>query len=120
MGEVRLMQLVQDLERLGAEMSLLGCGNDRLEASDFLHKQRQVVATADKIQRELAGEIRFNPTRLIGIAYPFEAELESVTGLLTGLEDIKQAAVHAVDELPAKTRQFARLVEDHLADGTMP
>jgi hypothetical protein len=119
MGEVKLMQLVQDLEQLGSEMRFFGCG-DSPEVSDFLNKQRQVVSTADKIQRELASEIRFNPTRLMGIAYPFEDELESVTGLLTGLEDIKQAALHAVDELPAKTRHFARLVENHLADGSAP
>jgi hypothetical protein len=120
MAEVRLMQLVQDLEQLGTEVSFFGCKPAGRGLTGFREKQLEVVRTADKIGRELAGEIRFNPARLIGIEYPLAQEIESITDLLAGLEDIKWCATSSVQELPAKTRKFARLLEGHLTDGKMP
>ena len=58
--------------------------------------------------------IRFNPTPLVGVDYPLEATLDSITELLGTVEDIKQAAVLAVHELPAKVRNFTRMVETYL------
>lgn len=118
--EVKLMQLAQDLEHLGAEAFFYGQRAAGPALSDFLQKQREVMRTADKIERELAGEIRFNPARLIGIEYPLDEEIDSITDLLAGLEEIKECAVNSVDQLPGKTRTFAKLLENHLADGVMP
>ncbi|MGH9444727.1 MAG: hypothetical protein ACRD3O_03245 [Terriglobia bacterium] len=120
MAEVKLMQLAQDLEHLGVEVLFFGRKPAGPALEGLLEKQREVVRTADKIGRELAGEIRFNPTRLMGIAYPLDQEIDSITDLLAGLEDIKQCATSSMQELPAKTRRFARLLEGHLMDGTMP
>jgi hypothetical protein len=118
--EVKLMQLAQDLAQLGAEALFYGQRAAGPALDSFLEKQREVMRTADKIERELASEIRFNPTRLIGIEYPLEEELDSITNLLAGLEDIKESAVHSLEDLPAKTRLFAKRLEDHLAEGVMP
>jgi hypothetical protein len=118
--EVKLMQLAQDLEHLGAEACFYGQRAAGSALNDFLEKQREIMRTADKIGRELAGEIRFNPARLIGIEYPLEEEIDSITDLLAGLEDIKESAVNSVDQLPVKTRLFAKRLENHLVEGTMP
>jgi hypothetical protein len=120
MAEVRLMQLAQDLEQLGAEVMFFSRRPAGPAFEDFREKQREIVRTANKIGRELAGEIRFNPARLIGMEYPLEEEIDSITDLLTGLEEIKQCATTSVQELPAKTRRFARLLEGHLMEGAMP
>jgi hypothetical protein len=118
--EVKLMQLAQDLQQLSAEALFYGQRAAGSGLNDFLEKQREIIRTADKIGRELAGEIRFNPARLIGIEYPLEQEIDSISNLLTGLEDIKDSVVNAVDDLPTKARVFAKLLENHLLDGTMP
>jgi hypothetical protein len=118
--EVKLMQLAQDLEHLGTEACFYGQRAAGPALNNFLEKQREVMRTADKIGRELAGEIRFNPARLIGIEYPLEDEIDSISDLLAGLEDIKDSAVNSVEELPVKTRLFAKRLENHLVDGTMP
>lgn len=118
--EVKLMQLAQDLEHLGTETFFYGQRAAGPALNDFLEKQREIMTTADKIGRELASEIRFNPTRLIGIEYPLDEEIDSISNLLAGLEDIKQSAVNSVEELPAKTRLFAKLLESHLEEGAMP
>jgi hypothetical protein len=118
--EVKLMQLAQDLEHLGTEACFYGQRAAGGGLNNFLEKQREIMRTADKIGRELAGEIRFNPARLIGIEYPLEEEINSISDLLAGLEDIKDSAVNSVEQLPVKTRLFAKRLENHLVDGTMP
>jgi hypothetical protein len=118
--EVKLMQLAQDLEQLGTEAFFYGQRAAGPSLNSFLEKQREIMTTADKIGRELATEIRFNPARLIGIEYPLEEEIDSITNLLAGLEDIKESAVNSVEDLPAKTRIFAKLLENHLEEGAMP
>jgi hypothetical protein len=120
MAEVKLMQLAQDLEQLGVEVLFFGRKPAGPALEGFQEKQREVVRTADKIGRELAGEIRFNPARLMGIEYSLDDEIDSITDLLAGLEDIKHCATNSVQDLPAKTRRFAKLLEGHLLEGTMP
>src|SRR5690349_15636919 len=112
-----LLQLAQDLEWLGCELEYIG-HQHAVEGfpeegptwERFLDKQRGVLATTKKIERELKGAIRFNPTSLVGVDYPLEATLESIGELLAALEDIKQCALYSVQELPAKVRNFSRTV----------
>jgi hypothetical protein len=83
----------------------------------FREKQRGVLTTADKIERELKNFVRFNPTRLVGVQYPITETLDSITDLLATVETIKQAAALAVDELPPLVRSFTKIVERYLQAG---
>jgi hypothetical protein len=116
-----LLQLAQDLEWLGCELEHYG----HLHAQEgfpqsganweaFLEKQRGVLITAEKIERELKTAISFNPTALVGMEFPLEAALEAIGVLLTAVEDIRQAAVFAVHELPGKVRTFTRMAETYV------
>lgn len=113
-----LLQLAQDLEWLGCELEHYGhkhaqegypCAGPTWDF--FLEKQRGVMTTAEKIERELKSAIRYNPTPLVGVDYPLRATLDSIAVLLSAIEDIKQSAVHAVQELPPKVRDFTRMVQ---------
>ena len=116
-----LLQLAQDLEWLGCELEHYG----HLHAQEgfpqsganweaFLEKQRGLLITAEKIERELKTAISFNPTALVGMEFPLEAALEAIGVLLNAVEEIRQAAVFSVHELPGKVRPFTRMVETYL------
>jgi hypothetical protein len=116
-----LLRLAQDLEWLGVELEYYG----HLHAMEgypeagptwatFSEKQRGVLETANKLERELKNAVRFNPSRLVGIEYPIEAALDSVTILMAAVEDIKKSAATAVNELPPKVREFTGMVERYL------
>jgi hypothetical protein len=116
-----LLRLAQDLEWLGVELEHYG----HLHAMEgypqagptwatFREKQRGVLETANKLERELKNAVRFNPSRLVGVEYPIEAALDSVTLLLSAVEDIKQSAASAVNELPSKVREFTGMVTRYL------
>jgi len=121
MPEPKLLQLAQDLEWLGCELEYVG-HKHALEGfpesgqtwDQFREKQRGVLATADKVERELKNFVRFNTTRLVGVEYPIAQSLDSITGLLGNAETIKQAAAVAVNELPPLVRNFTKLVEGYL------
>jgi hypothetical protein len=115
------MKLAQDLEWLGCELEYYGHqhamegfpeAGPNWEA--FQEKQRGVLTTADKVERELKNAVRYNPARLVGVDYPIAETLDSIAGLLEAVEDIKQSAVLAVQELPPKVRSFTRLIEGYL------
>jgi hypothetical protein len=121
MSEPNLLQLAHELEWLGVELEYIGqqhahegFPNTGTAWAEFLVKQRGVLITADKIERELKGAVRFNPTTLVGVEFPLEETLESVTNLLAAVEDIKQTAVVAVHNLPVKVRAFTRMVNTYL------
>ena len=121
MPEPKLLQLAQDLEWLGCELEFVG-HKHALEGfpesgqtwDRFREKQRGVLATADKVERELKNFVRFNPTRLVGVEYPIAQSLDSITDLLGNAEAIKQAAAYSVQELPPLVRSFTKLVEGYL------
>jgi hypothetical protein len=121
MAEPRLLHLAQDLEWLGCELEYFG-HQHALEGSPesgpawevFCVKQRGVLTTADKIDRELKNFVRFNATGLVGIEYPIAENLDSITDLLGTVETIKQAAGFAVQDLPPLVRNFTKLVERYL------
>ena len=121
MAESALLKLAQDLEWLGCELEYLGHKHamegfpESGPAWDlFREKQRDVLATADKIERELKNFVRFNPTRLVGVEYPISETLDSITELLGSVETIKQAAAFAVYQLPPLVRSFTKMVDGYL------
>jgi hypothetical protein len=118
MASEALLQLAQDLEWLGCELEHYGhlhaqegfpCAGATWDA--FLAKQRGLVTTAEKIERELSTAVHYNPTTLVGVDYPLSATLESIAVLMAAIEDIKQAGIHSVQELPPKVRDFSRMVQ---------
>jgi hypothetical protein len=124
MVEPALLKLAQDLEWLGCELEYLG-HKHALEGFPesgpawdlFREKQRGVLATADKVERELKNLVRFNPTRLVGVECPITETLDSITQLLGTAESIKQAAAFAVHELPPLVRGFSKMVEGYFPAG---
>ena len=116
-----LMKLAQDLEWLGCELehwghlhALEGFPEAGPNWEAFREKQRGVLTTADKVERELKNSVRYNPTSLVGVDYPIGDALDSVAGLLAAVEEIKQSAVFSVQELPPKVRGFTHLIESYL------
>jgi hypothetical protein len=121
MAEPTLLKLAQDLEWLGCELEYLdhkhaleGLPESGPAWDLFREKQRGVLATTDKVERELKNFVRFNPTRLVGVEYPITETLNSITDLLGSAETIKQAAAFAVHELPPLVRKFTKMVEGYL------
>jgi len=121
MPEPKLLKLAQDLEWLGCELEFIG-HKHALEGfpesgpswDQFREKQRGVLVTANKVERELKNFVRYNPTRLVGVEYPIAQSLDSITDLLASAETIKQAAALSVHELPPLVRNFTKMVEDYL------
>jgi hypothetical protein len=121
MAEPTLLKLAQDLEWLGCELEYLGHKHamEGFPGSGpawdlFCEKQRGVLATADKIERELKNFVRFNPTRLVGVEYPITETLDSISELLGTTESVKQVAAFAVHELPPLVRSFTEMVGGYL------
>jgi hypothetical protein len=117
----KLLQLAQDLEWLGCELEHYG----HLHAQEgfpesgpnwqaFLEKRDGVLKTADKIERELKSAISFNPTALVGVEFPLDAALDAIGVQLSALEEIRQDAEYAVQELPTKVRTLTRMVQTYL------
>ena len=122
MSEPLLMQLTRNLEWLGCELEYQGKkhaheGFPKAGATweGFVHMQKGVDSTIDKLERELTGSIKYNPASLVGVDYPLAEALDAIGLQLGALEDIRNCAEYSVDELPAKVRGFTRMVETYLA-----
>jgi hypothetical protein len=120
-----ILQLAYELEWLGCELeyygqkhALQGFPNQGEAWAVFLEKQRGVLSTAEKIQRELKDAIRFNPESLVGVDFPLQETLENLSELIAAVEDIKLTAVQAVQNLPTKVRAFTRMVNGYLETST--
>ncbi|MGH9378831.1 MAG: hypothetical protein ACRD1I_08530 [Terriglobia bacterium] len=114
MPQTRLLHLAQELERLSSEECFYYQQPRASGLHQFLNKQQELLTTADKLQRELAGEIRYNPSRLMGIEYPIDEDLETISDLMAGVEEIKRSAVDSIDELPARTELLSRNLRGRL------
>ena len=117
----KLLRLAQDLEWLGCELEYLGQKHANMGYPNsgeawtvFVDKQRGVLVTADKIERELKDAVRFNPSSLVGVEFPLQEILESLSNLVAAVEDIKQTSVKAVQFLPGKVRKFTHMVNEYL------
>jgi hypothetical protein len=121
MPEPILLTLAQELEWLGCELEYYG-HKHALEGfphkgptwDTFRDKQRGFMITTQKLEHELKNAIRYNPALLVGVDYPIEEALESITGLLAAVEDIKQAAIFDVEQLPHLVRGFTKTVQGYL------
>ncbi len=80
----------------------------------FCEKQRGVLVTADKIERELKNAVRYNSSALVGVDYPLDEALDLVTALLGEVEEIKHCSVFAVQVIPSKVRAFTKLIGEYL------
>ncbi|HEV2176299.1 MAG TPA: hypothetical protein VGW33_03735 [Terriglobia bacterium] len=124
----RLLQLAQDLDWLGCQLGQYGpkvadggvpgvslaAHGASLAGGGVSEKQRGLLSTADKIQRELLNSVRFDPTRLVGVGAPVADTLDSVAEMLAAVEDIKEAALGSALELPPKVRTLASMVRNYL------
>ena len=123
-----MLQLAQDLEWLGCELehhghqhAMLGFPQSGPSWETFCEKQRGVQVTVDKIERELKGAVRYNPSGLVGVEYPLDETLDSIAALLGVVEEIKHCSVFAVQVIPSKVRAFTKMIEGYLqALGKVP
>jgi hypothetical protein len=121
MSDPTLLHLAQELEWLGCELEYYG-HKHAIEGfpeagplwDTFREKQRGVLTTTDKIERELKNAVSYNPTQLVGFDYPIATALDTISDLITAVEDIKQSAFFAVEELPAKVRAFTKMIESYV------
>jgi hypothetical protein len=117
METLRVLQLVHDLEHLSAEEQYYAQQPAEHAQKIFMDRQREVISTTGKLQRELAGVIRYNPRTLLGIEYPLSEALDSMADLFVNLEEIRHAALYSVEDLPARAGRFAKKVESHIEEG---
>ena len=121
MPEPPLLQLAQDLEWLGCELehyghqhALSGFPESGPCWDTFCEKQRGVLVTADKLERELKNAVRYNPSGFVGMEYPLDEALDSISALLGEVEEIKHCSVFAVNVIPSKVRALTRMIVDYL------
>lgn len=117
MPELLILKLARDLEWLGCELEYQGMkhANEGFPEAGptwevFIRKRQGVLATIEKLERELKGTIKYNPASLVGVSYPLGDALDSLGILIGALEEIRGATVEAIHELPAKVRAFPQLV----------
>ncbi len=127
MPELPLLQLAQDLEWLGCELEHYGHQHARSGSPQsgpswdaFLEKQRGVLVTVNKIERQLKTAARFSRSPLAWLEYPLDQTLDSIAALLGALEEVKHCSVFEVQEVPSRVRAFTKMVEEYLqAVGTV-
>ena len=116
-----MLQLARDLEWLGCELEYQGEkhahegypeGGETWEG--FVRMRRGVLATIEKLERELKVSVKYNPTSLVGVNYPLGDALDAIGILIKALEEIRVATTTSVHELPAKVRGFTQLVNIYL------
>jgi hypothetical protein len=114
-----LLQLGQELdwqaiELRRSDLELEAHGGDQ---ETIQEKQRRVIATADKIQRELLTSVRFDPLRLVGVGGPIGTTLDSVSDLLVAIDTVRQNALARANELPSSVRSLQGLLQGFCNDG---
>jgi len=119
--EPPLLRLAQDLEWLGCELehfghehAVAGYPESGPSWDTFRDKQRGVLVTADKIERELKSAVRYNPSQLVGVEYPLDETLDSIAALLGAVEEIKHCSVFAVQVIPSHVRAFTKMITEYL------
>jgi len=88
------------------------------EVSEILfEQQRAVIATADKIQRELLSTVRFDPLRLVGVGGPIAYTLDSVADMVVAIDEIRRDATTNIEGLPSTVRSFQGLLRGYCEEG---
>ncbi len=131
----RLLQLGQELDwqvlqlrRAGSEApaeiapagpdDVLDPAIDDPAAETLVERRRAVIATADKIQRELLSTVRFDPLRLVGVGGPIAATLDTVADLVVAIDEIRRDATSNIGGLPTTVRSFQGLLRGYCEEGT--
>lgn len=114
-----LLQLGQELDWQALELrrSDLEMEDSGGDPETIRDSQRRVIATADKIQRELLASVRFDPLRLVGVGGPIGATLDSVSELLVAIDSVRQNALTRANELPSSVRSLQGLLQGFCNDG---
>jgi hypothetical protein len=127
----RLLELGQQLEWQVLQLRGAGLGTHAEAALEdsfgpaiddpateaLLERQRAVIATADKIQRELLSTVRFDPLRLVGVGGPIAETLESVADLIVAIDEIRRDATSNIGGLPSTVRSFQGLLRGYCEEG---
>jgi hypothetical protein len=117
MTESSILVLARELEWLSREEAFQA---HRPEAPGVaastaaLECRSALLATVDKIERELMSAVRFNPTPLLGIEYEWEESLDSLASLLSALDGLREAVIRRDPDLALRVRQFVSRLEAHL------
>jgi hypothetical protein len=117
---LRLLQLAQELDWQAMDLrhTCEAPASRSLPGSEAVEiRQRNVLATVDKIQRELLASVRFDPLRLVGVGGAISDTLDSLAELLLALDKIRHAATGGVDRLPSTVRSFQGLLQGFCNDG---
>jgi len=118
---MRLLQLAQELQWQTLQVQRAGGAEAiglRIEAGEPLEARRDaVLATTDKIQRELLSTVRFDPLRLVGVGGPIDATLDTLGDLLVALDEIRRSTVTDAGTLPASVRSFQGMLQSYCDDG---
>ena len=116
-----MLQLAHDLEWLGCELehyghlhAMQGFPGSGPDWDTFCEKQRGVLLTANKIERELKNAVRYNPSGLVGVDYPLDETLDSIAALLAEVEEIKRCAVFDVQFIPTLVRGYSSMIQQYL------
>ena len=114
----RLLQLAQELDwqavnllRAGAEPPAGAHSAEPLE-----ERQRGLVATADKIQRELLAAVRFDPAHLVGVGGPIGATIDALAELLVSIDEVRHDALADASRLASAVGSFQRLLRGFCED----
>ena len=121
MSEPLLLQLARDLEWLGCELEYQGKKHAHEgfpeagpQWEEFIRMRQGVLATIEKVERELKSLVKYNPASLVGVTYPLGEALDAVGILIEALEGIRLTTVASVHELPERVRGFTQLVTMYL------
>ena len=113
-----LLQLGQELNWQALELRRSDSDLEAHVGHEAIHdSQRRVLATADKIQRELLSSVRFDPLRLVGVGGPIGATLDSVSELLVAIDAVRHNALTRANELPSSVKSLQGLLQGFCNDG---
>ena len=107
-----ITQLAQDLEWLSREAPYFASSAPGPLGDSMVDKPHEILRTAEKLERQLKSAVRYNPNSLVGVDYPLESILDSIAELLKAIAEIKASALAADRDLPAKAKQFSRMIEN--------
>jgi len=115
----QLLMLGQELNWQVLELRRAKADAAEAHASDHEALERRVIATADKIQRELLAMVRFDPERLFGIGGPIGPTIDALGDLLVAIDKIRQDTLTDSVTLPSTLVSFQGLLQE-FCDETSP
>jgi hypothetical protein len=108
----QLLKLAQELDWQVLELRRIKADPAEAIGSDDEELQRRVIATADKIQRELLAMVRFDPVRLFGVGGPIGPTIDALGDLLVAIDRIREDTLKSSGTLPSALVSFRGLLKD--------